>query len=159
MDCHLTHEVFNKDSIHKLSDKHRSQIIFLDQTLEDQRWSGKVWKETWEDFGYFFLQTTCLEGDVIAFGLWTFPPTEDVMHLLKIVVQNLHRGAGLAAKLFEQMLEAYPQKGVYLEVKSSNTVAVGFYQKQGLRIMTKTRNYYGPGQDAYKMFKAALPNA
>lgn len=155
MDFHI----FNATSLTKLSDKQRSQIILLDQSLEDQRWSNKTWKETWDDFGHFVLQITCLNDDIIAFSLWAFPPAEDVMHLLKIAVQQQYRGTGVAGRLFEKILETYPEKGVYLEVKSTNTVAVNFYQKHGLRIMTKTRNYYGTGQDAYKMFKAALPNA
>ncbi len=152
-------KLFTRTSIQQLSDKQKGQIILLDQTLEEQRWSSKVWRETWEDFAHFSLQTYTLEDDLIAFGLWTLPPMEEVMHLLKIVVLPMHRGKGVAGQLFENMLLQFPQKGVFLEVKVSNAVAINFYQKHGLRILNKARNYYGAGKDAYKMFKAALPNA
>ncbi len=150
-------EIFDRNNIDKLSETAKSQIILLDQELQDQRWSKKIWNESWDDFAYFLLQVATLENQVVAFSLWTLPPVENVMHLLKVVVQNDLRRHGLAAKLFYQMLKENPSRGVYLEVKASNAHAVAFYQKLGLVIMTKTKNYYGPGQDAYKMFKAALP--
>ncbi len=152
-------ETYDRTSIHSLSAMAKSQIIFLDLELQDQRWSKKIWSETWDDFAHFLLQVATLENQVVAFSLWTLPPVENVMHLLKVVVQDDYRRHGLAAKLFYQMLKSNPSKGVYLEVQATNAHAVAFYQKLGLVIMTKTKNYYGAGQDAYKMFKAALPNA
>jgi ribosomal protein S18 acetylase RimI-like enzyme len=151
-------QTYNKDSIQNLSPSFKGQIILLDQSLEELRWSKKVWAETWEEFNHFLLQTYINNDQVLAFGLWTLPPMEDVMHLLKIVVSPLEKGKGIAGLLFEDMLKTYPSKGVYLEVKTSNSTAVKFYQKHGLRILTQTRNYYGIGVDAYKMFKPALPN-
>ena len=150
---------YNKQSIPSLAPSLKSQIILLDQNLEDLSWSKKLWNDTWEDFGHFFLQVYVEDDMVTAFGLWTLPPLEDVVHLLKIVVSPLHRGKGLAGQLFEDIVQIFPTKGIYLEVKANNTVAIKFYQKYGLKILTRTRNYYGLGLDAYKMFKPALPNA
>lgn len=151
-------EIYDRTSVQTISNSTKNQIILLDQDLEDQRWSKKIWDETWIDFAHFLLQVATLDNQVIAFSLWTLPPVENVMHLLKVVVQNSQRRHGVAAKLFHQMLKVNPEKGVYLEVLATNDHAVAFYQKLGLVIMTKTRNYYGAGKDAYKMFKAALPN-
>lgn len=137
---------------------HRAQVIWLDQTLEDQKWSSKTWQESWDDFTHFIIQCLIEEDRLISFALWTLAPHEDVLHLLKIAVHPDKRRHGFAQILFDEMLKAYPSKGVYLEVKANNSTAVSFYQKVGLRIMTRTRNYYGQGEDAYKMFKPALPN-
>lgn len=151
-------EIYHKSNLTELSAKHRAQVILLDRDLDDQCWSQKTWLESWEDFGFFILQIALIDDDVVGFGLWTLPPVDDVMHLLKIVVKAELRGEGLAGKIFAQMLAQNSNKGVFLEVRSDNSHAVALYQKLGLRIMTKTKNYYGSGIDAYKMFKAALPN-
>jgi len=148
-------QTYHKDSIQNLSLNFKSQIIFLDQSLEELRWSNKIWAETWEEFNHFYLQVYVQSDQVHAFGLWTLPPLEDVMHLLKIVVSPVEKGKGIAGLLFENMLKTHPAKGIYLEVKTINTIAVKFYQKYGLRILTQARNYYGPGVDAFKMFKPA----
>lgn len=150
--------VYDKFSIETLTPKFKAQIILLDQDLIDQSWSHKTWHETWEEMGHFLLQVAHRDEIVMGFSLWTLPPMDNVMHLLKVVVSQEMRRQGIAEKLFFEMLQENPTKGIYLEVQVQNSQAVAFYQKLGLKIMTKTRNYYGAGQDAYKMFKAALPN-
>lgn len=147
---------FDSKNIYQLGDDFKKQVQFLDLSLEEQHWNKSIWNETWLEFNNFYLYFFEEKGLILAFSLWTCPPQEETMHLLKIVVRTEQRNMGLGKKLMEKVIELNPIKGIYLEVLAKNTVAVAFYQSMGLKIMTRTRDYYGDGLDAYKMYRPTL---
>lgn len=147
---------FDSKNISSISTSFKSQIEILDSELNDQKWNHKIWSETWVEFNNFFLYFYEEGGIVKAFSLWTCPIQEETMHLLKIVVEEGQRKHGLGKKLMESVFELNPSKGIYLEVLVKNAGAVAFYKQLGLKIMTRTRDYYGTGLDAYKMYRASL---
>jgi len=63
-------------------------------------------------------------------------------HVHSMAVKPIHRRRGFGSMLFRHALKRI-HKGLWLEVRSKNLPAIGFYKKLGMRIVGKTPNYYG----------------
>jgi [ribosomal protein S18]-alanine N-acetyltransferase len=81
----------------------------------------------------------------------------DELHILKIAVTPAWRNRGIATRLTERCLEMGAERGAasaFLEVRPSNTPAVGLYQKLGFDVIGRRPNYYRDSQeDALVMMK------
>jgi len=81
----------------------------------------------------------------------------DELHILKIAVTPAWRRRGIATSLAERCLKMGAQRGAasaYLEVRPSNTAAVGLYQKLGFDVIGRRHSYYRDSQeDALVMLK------
>ena len=81
----------------------------------------------------------------------------DEVHIMKLAVTPEHRRQGLATRLVEQALaEARRVSGTraILEVRPTNTAAIGLYTRLGFRRIGARKRYYGPtGEDALVMAK------
>jgi ribosomal-protein-alanine N-acetyltransferase len=79
------------------------------------------------------------------------------LHILKIAVAPAFRRHGIAAWLMDQCFQLGKENGAetaYLEVRRSNTPAVGLYQKLGLEVVGRRPAYYRDTQeDALIMMK------
>ncbi|MBC8318975.1 MAG: ribosomal protein S18-alanine N-acetyltransferase [Desulfobulbaceae bacterium] len=82
----------------------------------------------------------------------------DEAEIVKIAVKRDARRTGVATRLLVYSLEKVFQKGVrtcYLEVRSSNTAARSFYEKNDFVVTGVRKNYYvSPREDAVMMAKA-----
>ncbi len=81
----------------------------------------------------------------------------DELHILKIAVAPAWRREGIATRLAERCLKMGAGRGAtsaYLEVRPSNTPAVGLYQKLGFDVIGRRHNYYADSkEDALVMMK------
>ena len=81
----------------------------------------------------------------------------DELHLLKIAVAPAWRRRGIATRLLERCFATSAKQGatsVHLEVRPSNTAAIGLYQKLGFEIIGKRHKYYeDTKEDALLMIK------
>jgi ribosomal-protein-alanine N-acetyltransferase len=81
----------------------------------------------------------------------------DELHILKIAVAPAWRGKGIATRLAERCLKMAAERGAtsaHLEVRPSNTPAVGLYQKLGFDVIGRRHNYYTDSkEDALVMMK------
>ena len=77
------------------------------------------------------------------------------IHLLSIAILPEKRGAGLADRLLDEVIERGKAKGggrVLLEVRIGNAAARRFYEKRGFRLIGKSKGYYTEsGEDALVM--------
>ena len=76
--------------------------------------------------------------------------------LANIAVAPIHRGKGAGKALMESMHEKAKALGaerMLLEVRVSNTNAIGLYEKYGYQRYGIRENYYPDGEDAYLMQK------
>jgi len=67
------------------------------------------------------------------------------IHLMNIAVHPLRRGKGLGSHLLKKMIEEGISKGVetaWLEVRPSNLVAKGLYEKAGFKAVSRRPRYY-----------------
>lgn len=72
--------------------------------------------------------------------------------LANIAVEPEHRGRGLGSFLLDRVLERARERGVkglYLEVRVSNTRAADLYERRGFQEIGRRRDYYDrPREDA-----------
>ena len=78
-------------------------------------------------------------------------------HIISIAVLPEHRGKGVGHALVEGALEAmstfYDADSCYLEVRVSNSGAIGLYRSLGFEVERTARGYYSDGESAYIMSK------
>lgn len=74
------------------------------------------------------------------------------MHILSIAVAETERGGPAAAMLLDEAIKMSRARGslkVVLEVRVSNTRAIGFYEKHGFTQVGRRKGYYSDsGEDA-----------
>jgi len=75
-------------------------------------------------------------------------------HVYSAAVRPSHRKKGFGRKLFLRASEQSYGK-LWLEVRSKNTGAIGFYQRIGMRIVGRVEGYYH-GDDALIMILDGL---
>jgi ribosomal-protein-alanine N-acetyltransferase len=75
-------------------------------------------------------------------------------HVYSTAVRPSHRRKGFGKKLFSHASEQSYGK-LWLEVRSKNTGAIGFYQRIGMRIVGRIQGYYH-GDDALIMLRDGL---
>lgn len=63
-------------------------------------------------------------------------------HILSMAVKRRYRRKGFGKKLFMHAL-SFVRKRLWLEARSSNTGAIGFYMRLGMEIVGEIPNYYG----------------
>lgn len=94
-------------------------------------------------------------NQVIAYAF--FRRAADELHLLKIAVSPAWRGLGIATRLLERCFAISAKQGatsVHLEVRPSNTPAIGLYQKLGFEVIGRRHKYYAETkEDAVLMIK------
>ena len=96
--------------------------------------------------GFIVVET----GEQIA-GYMIFDQTG---HVYSAAVRPSHRRKGFGRKLFLHASEQSYGK-LWLEVRSKNTGAIGFYQRIGMRIVGRVEGYY-QGDDALIMILDGL---
>lgn len=75
----------------------------------------------------------------------------DRIEIEYIIVSNEFKEKGIGTKLLK-MLEKENVKNITLEVRESNKVAINFYTKNGYKIETIRKDYYG-NENGYLMLK------
>ena len=128
------------ESVYKLEDacfKDPYPSYFLDQLAEANPLS--------------FLVAT-IEGDVVGYAVvdrW-----RDHNHLVSIAVHPDARRQGIGRRLLAALkAELEVDKPLRLEVRKSNTAAIGLYLSNGFRRIGMVEGYYADGEDAILMEK------
>lgn len=78
----------------------------------------------------------------------------DEAEILTLAVAEAHRRQGVATALMEAAAAAWREGAVtraFLDVRESNTAALGLYEKLGWRVIGRRRKYYRDDQDAICM--------
>ena len=89
-------------------------------------------------------------GQVIAYAVASY--VSDQGDVQNILVDQSFRGRGLGRQLLQALTDDLVAQGVeavFLEVRSSNDVAVNLYQSIGFVCIQKRRDYY-PGVDGVR---------
>jgi len=75
-------------------------------------------------------------------------------HVISVAVLPERQRRGIGTALMKEALSGmrfYKAKECYLEVRVSNTSAVGLYKELGFESLRIVRGYYADGEDAYVM--------
>lgn len=132
----------------------------IDQVMElslgpvDPAWSKKALEDVLKGIveGAYLASVGLDEatGQVIAYAVASY--VSDQGDVQNILVDQSFRGRGLGRQLLQALtgdLVAQGVETVFLEVRSSNDVAVNLYQSIGFVCIQKRRDYY-PGVDGVR---------
>jgi [ribosomal protein S18]-alanine N-acetyltransferase len=81
---------------------------------------------------------------------------ETVWHVMNIAVDTEHQGRGVASALLAELYERVGDEAARytLEVRRSNRLAIGLYEREGFRAAGLRRRYYQDnGEDALVMWR------
>lgn len=80
---------------------------------------------------------------------------EDRVNLINLVISKQYQNKGYGSHLLKYTLNKIKEMNnievIVLNVNSKNKVAIGLYQKFGVRIVQKIENYYRQKKSAYLM--------
>jgi len=128
-----------------------SVIKIAYESLPEQYYPA-VFNQFYESFPEGFLiaeQHHKIVGFIVG-----LKPDEEIAKVLLLSVTNDHRKKGIGTALLKRFLNAMKNqniKKVELEVRTTNTVAIGFYKKHGFDVVDTLPNFYQNGEDAYTM--------
>lgn len=118
--------------------------------------------EAWSESGMFSEITAAhsyyigaVQGELVGYAGLRISPLDHSADVQTIAVSQQARGSGLGRRLMEQLLAKAKSAGaeqVFLEVKSSNDVAIALYKSLGFEQIDVRKRYYQPsGEDALVM--------
>lgn len=93
-----------------------------------------------------------LEVDDILVGYLFYSSYPDEININHFAINPDYRRQGYASDIMDYLIEKMTKKQLlYLEVSVDNKPAIKLYEKYGLKIISRRKDYYGQGQDAYIM--------
>lgn len=81
-------------------------------------------------------------------------PVEEIAKVLLLSVPNDYRRKGIGTALLKRFLDVMKMQNIQkveLEVRTTNTAAIGFYKKYGFDVVETISKFYQNGEDAYIM--------
>lgn len=119
-------------------------------TFPEEPWSEKNLKSHLEFHRGFVLE----DPEVSAYALICETPWE--IEIFRIATLPKFRRLGKANLLLTKVMELFPSKDFFLEVKENNIPAQNLYLATGFTILEKRKNYYPDGSTAILMKKDKL---
>lgn len=129
-----------------------SAILAIENESFSDPWSLASLSEcVWNERMLFLAAVR--EDSVLGFGI--LGVAADESEVLDIAVSPAARGCGVGNALLAALLAGAKSRSAaacYLEVRESNTPAIGLYEKYGFRPVGRRKNYYQkPREDAIVM--------
>lgn len=131
-----------------------STVAQIEHQVQSHPWTVKQFQESVESYSSTVIE---YKGKVIGFCI--LQPVVDEANLLLMAIDPSMQGQGLGYQLLDQSIQLLQNNPVqiFLEVRESNTVAIGLYEKLGFHQIDIRRNYYpkasGGNENAVIMVK------
>lgn len=133
------------------------RVLEIERASFPDPWSVEAFRGVFHSKFYITLGIfqERLLGYIIA--LWVV----DELHILNIAVEPGSRRMGLGGTLLDTLLNGFKSrmKFAHLEVRASNSQAIGFYEKRGFKTVGTRKGYYPNGEDALLMSLEVDANA
>ena len=116
-------------------------IVAIEQQAHEYPWKRNIHLSCIEE-GYPSLVLE-LEGNLVAYIVFNY--LFDECHLMNITTSLEHQGQGFAKRLMQSLYAASSEAGmkkVILEVRESNTPALGLYRKENFVDIGHRPDYY-----------------
>ena len=137
-----------------MQDWHLPSVFKLESELfAGEEWSDEQFREELANVPDTRMYWVALEDKRVV-GYFGMMLLADFADIATIAVIPSHRRQGIATDMVKLMLETAKDRGairMLLEVRTTNTAAIEFYQKLGFVIIAERPHYYGPGLTAYVM--------
>jgi ribosomal-protein-alanine N-acetyltransferase len=137
----------NSVTVRRMNSLDIDGVLAVEQQSFKTPWSrdGFV-NEMNNDLCYYLVLVE--EGKIIGYaGMWLIV---DEAHVTNVAVLSEYRGKKLGEKLMSALMEHAKNRGALrmtLEVRASNLVAQGLYEKLGFSSQGRRRNYYTDTQE------------
>lgn len=142
----------NNVKIHPCTAEDVSAISELEKNTFSDPWSEDSLLGM-TDSEYYHL--ICAEADGVICGYIAASSVAGESEILRIAVSEKHRRRGIGAHLLDSFIKERTESGdgeFFLEVRASNTSAIGLYSSRGFEACGKRTNYYKcPTEDAVLM--------
>ena len=118
------------------------EVYYIEQSVFSYHWTYRNFLSSVasEDWGQVLRNEA---GDLI--GYFVGMEVVDEMHLLKIAVAGQYHGRGYGRLLMNRAVAVAREAGmasILLEVRPTNEVAVGLYERTGFRTIGVRKGYY-----------------
>ena len=129
------------------------KVAAMEKEIFSMPWSKESFRESLsQNYSYFFVAE---EDDILGYcGVHNFGGDGEITN---VAVDKNARGQGVATKMLHYAMEETKKIGVEaftLEVRISNTKAIGLYEKLGFENKGIRKNFYeNPVEDAMIMWK------
>lgn len=127
------------------------QVCALERLCFPNPWMPDMFEAEME--GPAGFAEVVIENGELA-GYTTYRVILDEAHLMNIAIDPGYRGGGLGKKLLRHVMRTCVTAGaewMYLEVRPSNTEALGLYESHGFKQIGVRKKYYANGEDALLM--------
>ena len=107
----------------------------------------------YNEMAHYYVGKDSHQKRVGYIGFWLTLPNAELLNMF--VLESVRR-QGYGKVLMEKMIEVCREhhiEVITLEVRESNAKAISFYEKFGFDKVTKRKQYYANGEDAYLMKK------
>ena len=120
-------------------------VCRIEPTIYSHPWTYGNFKDSL-DSGYSAWVME-MSGEIIGYALVMM--VLDEAHLLNVSVSQSYQGQGLGRSLLAHMIDVAKRRlatNMFLEVRASNTKAIGLYETMGFCEMGIRRHYYPASQ-------------
>lgn len=138
------------------------RVIYINGMCLPENYSSSFFLDLYEHFPETFVVAE-EDGEIVGYAMcriersvpsFRFTGFSKKGHLISIAVlpKSQHKGVGQA--LMQEIMKAmlgYEAKEFYLEVRVTNTSAIGLYKKLGFHVAKTLHGYYSDGEGAYLM--------
>ena len=136
----------------RMTENDLDKVSAMEKEIFSMPWSKESFRESLlQNYSYFFVVE---EGDILGYcGVHNFGGDGEITN---VAVDKNARGQGVATKMLQYAMEETKKIGVEaftLEVRVSNTNAIGLYEKLGFENKGIRKNFYeNPVEDAMIMW-------
>ena len=140
-------------TIRDVEEKDIAQIAEMEQACFRLPWTEADVRSAIRRYDFYGLIAEDEEGTAgFLLGSLLFENAE----VYRVAVCPSRRGQGIGGKILDAFITAVQALGaeqVLLEVRVSNTPAIGLYQSRDFGVARRRKNYYEGVEDAYEMVK------
>ncbi len=141
-------------TVQKLSQEHIEQVAALDKLMFSSPWSNRCLEKELKKSHSLWL--VAVEEDTVA-GYIGSQRAGDEADMMNLAVRLDYQGKGVGKMLveaLEQEMKAVGVRCLTLDVRESNLIAIGLYQKFGFQQAGRRKGYYrNPREDGLVLRK------
>ena len=141
--------------VREMEEKDLDTIVEIENSIYIDKWNKDAYlDDLTNDIAYNYV----LEHDGVILGYYGFWILFDNIDITKVSIRKELQGKGLSKILMEDFFNRIANldiNTITLEVRVSNTKAIGLYTKYGFKNISVRKNYYGD-EDAYILQKEVI---
>jgi len=127
--------------VRAMSQDDLSSVLLIERNVHVSPWSRLSFEESLSK--NYICRVVEHSSEVVAYSVLC--SVVDELHVLNVAVTQQHQGAGLGHVLMDDIItqaKKHALKKIFLEVRASNDIAQGLYEKWGFEHISVRKRYY-----------------